>query len=264
MSLFKKYMALFRRGVALTLEYRAQILIWWLTMSMPLVMLAVWLTLAQDGPIGSYNAGDFIAYYLLALYVRQMTAVWVSFELDYAIRHGDLAIKLLYPLNPFHDYVSFNVVDKLMRAVTMTPIIILAVLLIPGVHYALTPLNGVLFVLALVLAWFLRYIQAYVVGLLAFWISESHTIQDIFFAIFLLLGGIVAPIDLLPPWLAAIAHYLPFRYMLSLPIEILMGREPAGALVFDFALALGWAAVLFGLYLFVWRRGLRAFQAFGA
>ena len=75
MSLFKKYMALFRRGVALTLEYRAQILIWWLTMSMPLVMLAVWLTLAQDGPIGSYNAGDFIAYYLLALYVRQMTAV---------------------------------------------------------------------------------------------------------------------------------------------------------------------------------------------
>ena len=53
MSLFKKYMALFRRGVALTLEYRAQILIWWLTMSMPLVMLAVWLTLAQDGPIGT-------------------------------------------------------------------------------------------------------------------------------------------------------------------------------------------------------------------
>ncbi len=262
--MLKKYVVLTRRALGVMLEYRVSMFIWMLTSSFPLIMLAVWLSLAQDGPIGGYNAGDFVAYYLLALYVRQMTAVWVSWELDSDIRHGDLSIKLLHPLHPIHEYIASNLADKVLRVGLMTPLIILVAWLIPGVHYAVTPLNLVLFVLALVMAWALAFLIQYVFGLLAFWVSEALTFQDILWMLFLLLGGTVAPIDLLPGWLATVARLLPFRYELSFPIEILQGRLSALDLITGLSIGLGWVIVVELIHIVIWRRGLNAFGAFGA
>ena len=259
-----KYAALFRRSVGIMLEYRVSMLIWMLTASFPLVMMAVWLTLAQDGPVGNYAPGDFVAYYLLALYVRMMTAVWVAWELDHDIRHGELAIKLLHPLNPIHDYVSFNLADKVLRFLLITPLILLAARLVPDVHLALTPVNVILFFVALAFAWLLRYITDYTVGLLSFWLSQVTTLQEIIWMLLLLLGGTVAPIDLLPGWLAAIAKYLPFRFMLSFPVEIMLGRLSAYDLLTGLLVSLAWLALFQALHVLVWRRGIRAFSAYGA
>ncbi len=259
-----KYYALIRRALGVMLEYRVSMFIWMLTASFPLIMLAVWLSLAQDGPVGSYTAGDFVAYYLLALYIREMTSVWVAWDLDYDIRHGDLSVKLLHPLDPIHDYLSFNLADKIMRLVLMTPLVVLAAWLVPGVRYALTPLNLVLFVATLTLAWFLRFLLQYAVGLLSFWISQALTLQDILWMFFLLLGGTVAPLDLLPQPLGIIARYLPFRYMLSFPIEIMQGRLSTPDLVIGLAIDVGWVALAYAASKVIWRRGLHEFSAFGA
>ncbi len=264
MGVIGKYGALLRRALGVMLEYRVSTLIWMLSASFPLVMLAVWLSLAQDGPVGSYSAGDFVAYYLLALYIREMTVVWVVWDLDNDIRHGDMSIKLLHPLNPIHDYISYNVADKILRFLLMTGLIIAVAWLVPGVRYALSPLNFVLFAAAMVLAWYLRFMMQYVVGLLAFWISQATTLADITYMLGSLFGGTVAPLDLLPGWLGAVAPYLPFRYMLSFPIEIMMGRLSGQALAAGFGIALLWVAVIQILYIVIWRRGLRQFSAFGA
>ncbi|MGB8645859.1 MAG: ABC-2 family transporter protein [Anaerolineae bacterium] len=262
--MLNKYLALLRRSMGIMLEYRVSMLIWVLTASFPLVMMAVWLSLAQDGPVGNYTASDFVAYYLLGLYVREMTTVWVAYDLDNDIRHGDLSVKLLHPLNPIHEYIAFNLSDKLMRVIVLTPLVVLAALLVPGVNYVLTPLNILLFLVALAMAWFLRYMIQYVMGLLAFWISQALTLIDIQWMLFLLFGGTVAPIDLLPHPLDAIARFLPFRFMLSFPVELLQGRLSMTDLGIGFAVGLGWVLVFYLLYLFVWRKGLKQFSAFGA
>lgn len=262
--MLKKYAALIRRGIGIILEYRVSVVIWMLTASFPLVMLAVWLSLAQDGPIGGYDAGAFVSYYLLALFLRQMTAVWVAWELDNDIRHGELAIKLLHPLNPIHEYIAFNLADKIFRLVLLTPLLIVVIWLVPGVHYTCTPLNLALFAAALVMAWFLRYLAQYVVGLLAFWFSQATTLQDVIWMSLLLFGGQVAPLDLLPGGMAIVAQYLPFRFMLSFPIEIMMGRLTHAQLIAGFTLSVGWVLFFYLLYRFVWRRGLKSFSAYGA
>ena len=262
--MLKKYSALIRRGWGILLEYRASMIVWMLTGAFPLVMLAVWLSLAQDGPIGNYSAGDFVAYYLMALYVRQMTAVWVSWELDSDIRHGELAIKLLHPLNPFHDYVSFNIASNILRFILVTPLIALAAWWVPGVHFLLTPLNLALFAIALFAAWLLRYITDYIIGLLSFWMSQATSLQEIQWMLLLLLGGTVAPLDLLPGGVGVVAQYLPFRFMFSFPIEIMLGRLSEFELVKGFLLCLGWATLFLTMQIIVWRRGLRVFSAYGA
>lgn len=262
--MINKYLALLRRSMGIMLEYRISMLIWLLSASFPLVMMAVWLSLAEEGPVGGYTAADFVAYYLLALYVREMTVVWVAWDLDNDIRHGDLSIKLLHPLNPIHEYIAFNLSDKILRIVVLTPLVFIVARLVPGVTYALTLSNIVLFLFALAMAWFLRYMLQYVMGLLAFWISQALTLMDIQWMLTLLFGGTVAPIALLPEPLHTLARVLPFRFMLSFPVELLQGRLAPGEIAEGFVIGFGWVVMLYLVYLFVWRQGLKQFSAFGA
>lgn len=264
MSMLGKYFALTRRALGIMLEYRVSMMIWTLSASFPLVMLAVWLTLAQDGPIGGYTAGDFVAYYLLVFYLRQMTSVWVAWEMDYDIRHGDLGIKLLHPLNPFHEYIASNIADKLLRALVFTPIVIFVARIVPGVSYAVSPLNLTLFVAAMILAWLLRYLSQFTIGLFSFWFSQALVLQDIFWMLYLLFGGGVAPLDLLPSWLSTIARFLPFRFMLAFPIEIMQGALSPMEIATGFAAASAWLLLFFLAYRALWQRGIRQFSAFGA
>lgn len=259
-----KYFVLTRRSVNVLLEYRVSMLIWMLSATFPLVMLAVWLSLAKDGPVGGFTAGDFVAYYLLSFYMRQMTAVWVAWELDYDIRHGDMSAKLLHPIQPIHEYISFNLGDKLIRGVMFTPLVILIAAVVPGVTYVVTPLNITFFILAVMGAWTMRYFTQFSLGLLGFWFSQALVLTDVFWMLFLLFGGGIAPIQLLPEPLRTIAYHLPFRFMMSFPIEILMGQLTTDEILLGFASVIVWIAILLGLYRLLWKRGLRKFSAFGA
>lgn len=259
-----KYAALMRRGVASLFEYRANMLIWMLINVMPLVMLAVWFSMSEGGPIAGYTQSDFVSYFLLLALIQQMTAVWVVYELSYEIRHGDLAIKLLHPLNPLHEYLSTNLADKILRPAILVPLALVAYWIFPTIHYNVTPLRLVLFVAALAAAWFIRFMSQYIFGLLAFWVSDSMPLNDIWFAMSQLLGGMVAPLDLFPPNVTAVANWLPFRFMLSFPVEIVSGRLADGDLATGFAAMTFWVVLAFLLYRWVWQRGIRQFSAFGA
>jgi ABC-2 type transport system permease protein len=261
---FKKYLALLRQSLAALFEYRANMLIWMLINVMPLVMLAVWFSMSEGGPIAGYTQSDFVSYYLLLALVQQMTTVWVIYELDYEIRHGDLSIKLLHPLNPLHDYLATNLADKILRPFALIPLALLAWMIFPTIHYDIAPLNVILFVVALAGAWFIRFIAQYIFGLLAFWVSDSMTLNDIWYGLSQMLGGMIAPLTLFPSNVTAIANWLPFRFMLSFPVEIASGRLTRADLAMGIAAMLFWVGVGIVVYRWVWRRGIRRFSAFGA
>lgn len=262
--MIRKYLALLRRSIGLTLEYRAGVLIWMLVNIMPLVMLAVWYSLSEDGPIAGYSQNDFIAYYLLMTWVRQMTNAWVIWELEYEIRHGALSVKLLHPINPIHEYIASHIADKLFRFVVLLPLVFLAWLIFPTIHYDVTPLTLGLMLAAMVAALLIRFLAQYCFGILAFWISASITLNEIWYAASMMLGGIVAPIDLFPEPIRIIANYLPFRYMLSFPVELVLGRLSSIDMAIGVAVMSFWVAFFIGLYRWLWRQGVKQFGAFGA
>jgi ABC-2 type transport system permease protein len=63
----------------------------------------------------------------------------------------------------------------------------------------------------------------YSVGLLSFWITQSLAINEMLYAGMVMFGGVIAPLELFPSAAARLAAMLPFRYMLSLPVELLLG-----------------------------------------
>lgn len=109
----------------------------------------------------------------------------------------------------------------------------------------------------------MRFFWGFWLALLAFWASRADALLAIQDALILLLAGQVAPIAVLPAPLALLAQLLPFRYMISFPIEVLMGNLSLTALLEGFAQQIGWLCFTLLLFLVVWRNGLRHYSAIG-
>jgi len=256
---------LLRIGVAETVAYRAEFLVWMLTTTMPLVMLALWTSVAAEGPFRGYGSEQFIAYYLIALIVRNVTSSWVVWQINEEVRRGMLSMRLLRPIHPFVAYAATHIAAVPLRALVATPVAV--ILLLTSAREVITgdPTRLALLVPSLALAWALTFGLMLAIGGLAFYIDKSMSIMDVYFGVFAVLSGYLLPLPLLPTWLADIARWAPFRFMLSAPIELVTrpDLDARGALELVGAQA-AWAVGMAVIALEVWRRGVRRFEAVGA
>ena len=254
---------LLRVGVAETVAYRAEFLVWMLTTTMPLVMLALWTSVASEGPFRSYSSEDFVAYYLAVLIVRNVTGTWVAWQVSEEIRMGSMSMRLLRPLHPFVAYSMSHLAAVPFRGLVALPIA--AVLLLSSGASALTraPLQLGLIAPSLALAWLITFSVLFALGALAFFVTKAMALLTLYFLLFSLFSGYLLPLPLLPGWIASLAEVLPFRYMLSAPVE-LMTRPLGGGEVLALLLGqLAWAAVSTLAALWMWRLGVRRYEAVG-
>jgi ABC-2 type transport system permease protein len=259
-----KYWVLLKVNWQVLMEYRAGMAIWVLANTLPLVMLAVWITISSSGPVAGYGPSEFAAYYLALLLVRQLTTVWVAWELDHDIRMGELSPKLLRPIDPIHSHIAMHLADKLFRLFAVVPLILLAIYCVPGISYHADPLSLAAFLLSMLWALAIRFMTQYCIGLLSFWITQSLSLNEMWYAGMLMFGGVIAPLELFPPVIARWAEYLPFRYMLSLPVEIIMGHLAPGETIRALGVQAIWLMLWFSLSRLLWKSGLKHYSAVGA
>lgn len=262
---------LLRIGFAEALAYRAEMLVWILTTTMPLVSMALWTTAAagqQLGPPGErFGSAEFVTYFLLTLLVRLITSSWVLWQLTEDIRTGALSQKLLRPVHPLFFYTTEQLAALPLRGTLVMP---LAVgLLVWQSRGQLTHDPRLLgaFLLSLPGAWALNFMSMAIIGLLAFYIDSALGLFYLWTGLYVLFSGYMLPLALLPGWFRTLSEVLHFRFMLDLPVRLLMGGEGGGGglqvarlLLLEYAYV---ALLTLGMAL-LWRRGLRRFAAFGA
>lgn len=231
-------------------------------MIQPLIYLLVWSTAAGSGEIGGLNRGEFVAYYLILILVNQLTYAQVNWTVGDEIRYGGMNRILLRPLAPIFDALTTEVAGKVVYMFFVIPVTaILALVLRPELHLTLG--NALAFIPALVFAWALRFFWGYWLALLAFWSTRADALLSLQDSLVFLLAGQVAPVVLLPGILQQMAIFLPFRYMLGFPVEVLTGQLDTFATFTGFGLQVGWLAVALFLYLIMWRAGLNRYSAVG-
>lgn len=263
-TMIKKYAALIRANWALTSEYRAEIVLWMMGSLWVVVMMLVWIGVADGRSINGYAAADYVSYYMVTLFVRNMTAVWSSYELDYQIRQGQLSPKLLRPIHPLHWEISFNLSEKVLRAMIVIPIVVVVLAVLSHAPLDMRPLAVVAFLISLMLAWLITFFSDYAIGILAFWTSQSTAFVQVFDGIRSVLSGVLAPIAMFPDALQAVLAWLPFRYMISFSVEILTGKLRPEQIVQGFAIQSAWALVMVLLVKVMWRRAMKSYSAVGA
>jgi ABC-2 type transport system permease protein len=254
---------LIRVGLADAVAYRAEMIVWLLSTTMPLVMLALMTAVARDAPMGRFGPADFTAYYLAALVVRLMTGAWVIWEVNFEIRQGTLAYRLLRPIHPLVAYAAENVGAMPLRLVAVVPIAAGAILATGGERLTRDPLLLAAFPVAVIGGWLISFLAMAVIGALAFWVEASGAIFELWLGLFGVFSGYLVPLELFPRWLEIAARFLPFRYMLAFPVEMVINMTSRTAALRE--LGIQWMFVLFLAVAarLAWRAGLRRFAAFG-
>jgi ABC-2 type transport system permease protein len=262
--MLKKYKALAHAAWSLSMEYRAEGLVWMMTNMLSIIMLLVWLSISRNGPVNGFSSGDFVAYYMVGLFVRQMTAVWTSWEMDFEIREGQLSPQLLRPIHPIHRHIAANWAEKMMRFATLLPLIVIVFIATPDAHLYVTPVSVLAFIVSAFGAWLIAFLSDYAIGTLAFWTSQATAFTQIVYAMRIVLSGILAPLQMFPLAIQGALDWLPFRYFLAFSNEILLGQTQGERLVFGLVVQWAWVAVFFVAVRILWKLGVRNYSAVGA
>jgi len=255
--------SLFRVGFASAIAYRAEFLVWVLATNMPLVMLLLWTAVAREAPVGRFGEAEFVAYFLATLIVRMLTGSWVVWELNFEIRQGTIGMKLLRPIHPLLVYATDNLAALPLRALVSLPVAAIALWWVGHGQLASDPMLWIVAPIAIAGAWAMTFCATSFIGTLGFFWDSSMSLFQLWLGFFFVFSGYIVPLELLPAWLYDVVRWLPFRYLLSFPVEAMLGLvDRDEALV---ALAIQWAyvAAFLALALWTWKRGLARYSAFG-
>jgi ABC-2 type transport system permease protein len=254
---------LLRVGFAEAVAYRAELLVWILSTTMPFVMLALWSAVARDAPVGRFGQEQFVAYFLATFLVRQLTGSWVSWELNYEIRQGILAMRLLRPIHPLVTYAVGALAYTPLRVAAILPVAVAGLWLVGPGPLPASPGGWAAVALALLGGWLITFLAGFSIGSLAFYTESSLRVMEVWLAFFYVFSGYLVPVELFPAALRAAFDWLPFRYQIGLPVELLTSAHAPGAAWTLLARQWIFVAVLAGVALSTWRGGLRRFSAFG-
>lgn len=256
---------MFPMTLGVMLAYRTDVFIWtFVELMTPLVALAIWFSVASGGT-SVFTSQETLTYYILIFLVRSATRSWVSFFLSQEILKGDLVKYLVRPMSVFWEHIADNITVKALRLAL--PVTLFAIVLwqFPDLFSPaiFEPARIGLFAASLLLAIILSFVFDAIFATLAFWVEDSLQISAFQFIFHEFASGVIIPFAVMPGWLLATLGWLPFRYTVSAPVEILMGKVVGMSAVTLFTVQSMWIVISLGILIVAWRAGLRQYTVPG-
>lgn len=255
--------ALSRVSFAEAIAYRSEILVWILATNTPLVMLALWSSVASEGPFGGYGQRAFVAYFLLTLVVRMLTGTWVVWHMNSEIRSGGLSQRLLRPVHPFVVYAVDNIASIPLRGLVALPVALVVIATIARRELTADPVLWLLAPLTIAGAWLISFASMLVIGSLGLFWESSIALWDVWFALYFVFSGYLFPLALFPRAIVRWLALTPFPYALALPVETMLGSVGRSDVLLRLGVQWAWGLGFLALALGLWRRGLVRYSAYG-
>lgn len=233
-----------------------------------LMMIGVWMAIFRSvDDVGGYGRNDMIGYLLVVGAVNSFLFYrGRGDEVNDDIHRGNLSFFLARPMNvPLYWFIRDASKSFLMFLLSLGEILILLFFFRSSLAISFEYVRTVVFVVSLASAFCLQYLLFHSISILAFWMEQTWGARFIFRVISDVAGGVLFPLALLPSSWQTVASILPFRYILSFPAEILLGRVSDGReITLMFLVTFIWIVLLFFAAAFLWKRGVRAYSAPGS
>lgn len=224
-----KYLAVVRVSVANNLAYLMEVIFRALFLiALIFIIGQLWkTTFAQHNSplLAGFTANDMV-WYVAAAEVIATSMPALTRRIDQEVRSGELAYLLGRPCS----YILYNYAhylgERLVRFVLNALIAGMVALIFVGPPH-FTWQGIVAWPLAVSFALSIEFVCYFAIGLLAFWTENTQPFVFAFSRLALVLGGVLAPIEVFPQPLRSIAQALPFSAILYGPARTLVHFEAA-------------------------------------
>jgi ABC-2 type transport system permease protein len=246
--------------------YRGPMLVWLASnMVTMIVFISLWLSAdSTSGIIAGLSKSQLVTYYLTGLWL-QWIAGWYPMWIKDQIKNGSIASDTFTrPINFYWKIFFIELGWHLVSIwVGLTAMLILGYFFFPYLVLQITLVSGISIVAAIIVAIFVTYTISVNIGLAAFWLTQSESLEGLFWAGRSVFGGESIPIALFPASFLTVIKFLPFRYMYSFPLELMLGNLGQSEIIFGFGMGIVWVLILGIIYRILWKYGTRNYTCAG-
>ena len=261
--MFKRFWGIVKMQIAITFAYRGTIFFWiFLHVMNFAVMFFFWTAVFSDHTIvQGFTMEQMLQYVLITSIIREFVMVAPEYAVNGDINHGKLSTYLLRPLSyPFFILASSSLWHVLQMTIGLAVYLIIAFFFLPDLHFSLSWVSLLQVVPLIILGHIFCNLLSITLGYIAFWLQQASAFFYYKDILILLTSGLFFPKDLMPSWFQGVMNILPFYSFIGLPAEILTQRIQNISVLPYISI---WILVIFTLQIFVWKRGVRTYEAVG-
>lgn len=260
----RKYWFRFLSAIQTEFQYRSNLFLWMVVGAIsPIVMTLVWFAVLKTRTeVGGYDQGDFVLYYLMVTISWYVVGGEYARPIGTAIRSGDINKSLLQPYNLVLGKAIWEQAWKLLSLLLSLPAVFFVLYFMRGsINYELALSQIPYIILALLFGALIFGLMQAIIGILAFWMTEIWPVAEMNDMLLQLIGGMLAPLSLMPSYIEQLSRFLPFRYIFYEPVAIILDKTPNPALVIGYQAV--FVVILYLVYQGMWRAGIRKYEAVG-
>ncbi|MGI8643426.1 MAG: ABC transporter permease, partial [Thermomicrobiales bacterium] len=210
-----------------------------------LIFSAVYTALYRDTggqrEVAGFTEADALAYVWITQALIMVVALWGTWDIALGVRGGDIYADLFKPFNYFGYWLSRD----LGRASYFTVSRFIPTIMVGAWLFDLALPASVLhwagFLLTMAMGVVVSFAIRFIVNLSTFWLTDVQGVRMLQLSVWSFLSGFLVPLNFLPTGLRQIAEALPFRTMMMVPVNVLLGHQ---AVVSALGLQTLWAIVL--------------------
>lgn len=260
----KKLLIFIKLSISSAIEYRGDILLYVFgNITQPMVILLIWLAISKSSGTLPISQNELIVYYLLVIILHLITSTWGAIFITSDIRLGKLSPFLTKPASYLLHQIGNNIGEKLIKAIYTIPLVIILGLIFHATLPELSFISLIIFIISCFLSATIMFMIDICIGICAFWMETTESLEDLFDMLLHLFSGRLAPLFMLPIFMQNIAFITPFRYLLSFPIEIITGKISPTQVVIGIGFQLFWLTLSIFVYKVLWGKGIRRYTAVG-
>jgi ABC-2 type transport system permease protein len=234
------------------------------SMASPMVMLAIWFAVNASGGHLPLSSQVMVNYYIYLFVIELWNSAWHTPFISANIRYGRLTPYLLKPMSYFSYQLGGNIGEKVMKTTYLFPIILILGILLKVQIPQLDVFGWGMFILSWILSAIMMFCMSCIIGVTTFWLDESSSFDNAFDLFYFVFSGRTFPLVMLPFVMQGAAQILPFRYMLSLPVEIVSGLLSTTEMLKGLAIQGFWVVFFLLALKLLWQIGVRKYSAVGA
>jgi len=258
-----KYVRIFLLCLQDATAYRSVSFLWFvLSVFNTLSILLLWNAAFFSGGVKdiSLTITSVQTYYVFLLLASASFLSYIEEEVaNRDIQEGNLVNYLLKPFPYLHMKFLHELSWRLQQGVWTLLVIGIAFVFFHIHGAVLSPLQAVLAVVVCMLALCISFLLKIVMGMSAFWLTDSRVIFEAGEFVFAVFAGSLMPLDFFPPLIRQISLMMPFAYVLYVPIKALQGALPPQELLKMIGIQCLWVLLFSGMYMVIWKRGVKGF-----